>query len=198
MESETPFRIALVAIMVATMAAGAYYRLQAAWSGEKISHREEGCLFAAVLRLAGLALAIAALAYVLFPAAVRWASLPLPIWLRWLGVGLGACGALLMRWTLASLGKNLTDTVVVRSQATLVTHGPYRWVRHPFYLTAAVVMLSATMVSASALLGLLSLLVLGLLAIRTPKEEQMLLDRFGDEYRAYKSTTGRFFPRFSR
>jgi len=30
------------------------------------------------------------------------------------------------------LGKNLTDTVVTRKEHTLVTSGPYRWVRHPF------------------------------------------------------------------
>ena len=41
--------------------------------------------------------------------------------------------AVLLIWTLRSLGPNLTDTVVTRQAHTLVTRGPYRWVRHPFY-----------------------------------------------------------------
>jgi protein-S-isoprenylcysteine O-methyltransferase Ste14 len=118
----------------------------------------------------------------------------LPPWLRWLGVVAGGLCSVLMYWTLSSLGRNLTDTVVTRAQATLVTHGPYRWVRHPFYVTAALLMLSATVLTANWLIGVSSLLVLGLLAIRTPKEEQMLIARFGEEYRQYMASTGRFFP----
>jgi protein-S-isoprenylcysteine O-methyltransferase Ste14 len=102
-----------------------------------------------------------------------------------------------MYWTLASLGKNLTDTVVTRAEATLVTHGPYRYVRHPFYATAALLMASVTMLSANWLIGASSIIVLALLAIRTPKEEQMLIDKFGDDYRRYMRMTGRFFPRIS-
>ena len=103
-----------------------------------------------------------------------------------------------MYWTLNSLGKNLTDTVVIRAEATLVTQGPYRWVRHPFYVTTALLMASVTVLAANLLIGAGSLLVLGLLAVRTPKEERMLIERFGQQYRDYMAKTGRFFPRFRR
>jgi len=85
---------------------------------------------------------------------------------------------------------------VTRSQATLITRGPYRWVRHPFYVTAALLMFSVTLLTANWLIGASGLVVLALLAIRTPKEEQMLVERFGDEYRKYMAKTGRFFPRW--
>jgi protein-S-isoprenylcysteine O-methyltransferase Ste14 len=179
MPTEDPFRIALVAVIVLTMAVTAYHRLQAASSGEKISHREEGYLFATVLRLAGLVLWISTFGYLIFPASFQWAALPLPTWLRWFGVVTGAFCSLLMYWTLSSLGKNLTDTVVTREKATLVTCGPYRWVRHPFYVTAALLMASVTLLTSNWLIGLSSAVVLVLLAIRTPKEEQMLVERFG-------------------
>jgi protein-S-isoprenylcysteine O-methyltransferase Ste14 len=198
MPSETPFRIALVLVVLLTISVTAYHRLQAAKSGEKISHKEEGYLFATVLRLAGLCLLISTLGYVLFPASFQWAAMPLRTWVRWLGAGLGAGCSVLMYWTLSSLGKNLTDTVVTRAKATLVTHGPYRWVRHPFYVTAALLMASATLLTANWLIGLWSLVVLTLLAIRTPKEEQKLIERFGDDYRKYMATTGTFFPRRPR
>lgn len=51
MTSENPFRIAVVVVMVLTVAVTAYHRLQAASSGEKISRKDEGYLFAVVLRL---------------------------------------------------------------------------------------------------------------------------------------------------
>lgn len=102
-----------------------------------------------------------------------------------------------MYWTLSSLGKNLTDTIVTRDQATLVTNGPYRFVRHPFYVTAALLLVSITLLTASWFIGISGILVLALLAIRTPKEEQMLINRFGQQYRDYIATTGRYFPKLA-
>lgn len=195
MSSETPYRIALVVVIVLTMAVTVYHRLQAAKSGEKLSRRDEGYLFAVVLRLAGFCLWVATFGYLFFPTFFQWAVMPIPAWLRWVGIGFGIFCSLLMYWTLSSLGKNLTDTVVIRANANLVTFGPYRWVRHPFYVTAALLMASVTVLTANWLIGLSSLLVLALLAVRTPKEEQMLIERFGDEYKEYIARTGRFFPR---
>ncbi|MBL9082906.1 MAG: isoprenylcysteine carboxylmethyltransferase family protein [Planctomycetales bacterium] len=195
MPSENLFRIALVVVIALTTAVTVYHRFQAASSGEKISHESEGYVFAAVLRLAGLCLWISTLVYLISPTLVQWATVPLPPWMRWSGVAAGLCCSLVMYWTLSSLGKNLTDTVVTRAEATLVTHGPYRWVRHPFYVTAAALMASVTILTANWLIGVSSLLVLILLAVRTPQEEQMLIERFGQQYRDYMAKTGRFFPR---
>lgn len=198
MTVEYPFRIAVVVVAVLTSAITLYYRLQAAASGEKISRQAEGYLFAVVLRLSGLCLMFATVAYVLFPASVHWASFSLPVSVRWIGVVSGIGCSVLMYWTLSSLGKNLTDTVVTRTEATLVTHGPYRWVRHPFYVTAALLMGSVTVLAANWLIGASSVLVLLLLAVRTPREEQMLVERFGQQYLDYRKKTGRFVPRISR
>lgn len=195
MHDETWFRLALVMVILATMAIGIPHRIKAASSGERISHKEEGYFFAATLRLTGLLLWINTLAYLLYPTSVAWASIPIPLWLRWCGLIAAALSSALLYWTLSSLGKNLTDTVVTRKDAVLVTHGPYRWVRHPFYGCAALTMASVTILAANWLIGLGSLLVLTLLAIRTPKEEQMLIERFGDDYRRYIETTGKFVPR---
>ena len=134
--------------------------------------------------------------YVVSPSSVNWASFPLPTWFRWLGIVIGILCSILMYRTLSSLGKNLTDTVVTRTEATLVTHGPYRWVRHPFYVTTALLMASVTVLAANWLIGAGSVLVLSLLAVRTPKEERMLIERFGQQYRDYMAKTGRFLPRF--
>jgi protein-S-isoprenylcysteine O-methyltransferase Ste14 len=58
-----------------------------------------------------------------------------------------ACGLLV--WTLLCLGKNLTDTVVTRQTHTLVIHGPYRWLRHPFYDSAALLALALSLITAN-------------------------------------------------
>ncbi len=196
MPPETPFRISLVVVILLTMSVAVYHRVQAGKLGEKVSRKDEGYAFAIVLRLAGVALWIATFAYLLFPASVQWASITLPPWIRWIGVVAGIGCSWLIYWTLSSLGKNLTDTVAIRSEATLVTNGPYRWVRHPYYVAAALLMASVTILTANWLIGLTSLIVLVLLAIRTPKEEEMLIERFGNEYREYMKRTGRFLPQF--
>jgi protein-S-isoprenylcysteine O-methyltransferase Ste14 len=104
----------------------------------------------------------------------------------------------LILWTLTSLGRNLTDTVVTRVHATLVTTGPYRFVRHPFYVSVGLLMFAVTLLTANGFIGLSGLLVLILLVARTPNEEQKLLEKFGDPYRDYLATTGRFWSRLRR
>ena len=195
MASETYFRAALGVIILLTTFVTGFHRFKAAQSGEKISRKDEGFLFALVLRLSGLVLFIVTIAYLIAPASVQWAMLPVLTWVRWIGVVTGLLSSLLMYWTLSSLGKNLTDTVVIRNNATLVTDGPYRWVRHPFYVTTALIMASVTLLTANWLIGLLCLVVLAMLAIRTPKEERALIKKFGQPYLDYMARTGRFVPR---
>jgi protein-S-isoprenylcysteine O-methyltransferase Ste14 len=197
MATENPYRIALLLVMLLTMSITVYFRRKAA-SGETISYRDEGCLFAVILRLAGVCLWIRTFVYLLNPISIHWASMPFPAWVRWSGVISGGFCSWMMYWTLSSLGRNLTDTVMTRINAVLVTQGPYRWVRHPFYVTAALLMASATLISANWAIGASSVLVLALLAIRTPNEEQKLVERFGEDYRQYMRTTGRFFPKVLR
>ncbi|MBI3837741.1 MAG: isoprenylcysteine carboxylmethyltransferase family protein [Planctomycetia bacterium] len=198
MPSETPFRIALLAMLVVTMAVMVYHRFQAAGSGERISRKEEGLLSAVSLRFVGLCTWFGTLAYLIAPTSMDWAGLPLPSWLRWFGAAVGLFSVGLLYWTLTSLGNNLTDTVITRANATLVTTGPYRWVRHPFYVSAGLLMLAATLVASNGFIGLSGLLTIVLLSVRTPKEEQKLIEKFGDPYRVYVATTGQFWPKMKR
>lgn len=196
MIGEDSFRIALLAVIAGAAAVAVSHRRRAASSNEPICRADEGYWMAISLRLGGLTLWLSTLAYLLAPASVQFASLPLPTPLRWSAVVVALASVWLMHWTLSKLGKNLTDTVVTRREASLVTDGPYRWVRHPYYVVSALLMGSVTLLTANALIGAASLLVLVLLAIRTPNEERHLIERFGDSYRQYMRQTGRFWPRW--
>jgi len=101
----------------------------------------------------------------------------------------------LLTWTFRSLGPNLTDTVVTRQHHTLVTSGPYRYVRHPFYVASAMAIVANALAAANWFIALTGGLTMALLVIRTATEEDHLLRRFGDEYAAYMTRTGRFVPR---
>jgi protein-S-isoprenylcysteine O-methyltransferase Ste14 len=134
------------------------------------------------------------LAYVIDPDWMAWSSLALPAWLRWTGVALGLTAGSLLTWTLRSLGPNLTDTVVTRKTHTLVTHGPYRSVRHPFYLSVAAAVAASALASANWFVLASGTLWFLLMVMRTAREEERLLARFGDAYRAYAGRAGRFLP----
>jgi len=122
---------------------------------------------------------------------MAWSALPLSASLRWVGVGVLIGAGALMIWTFRSLGPNLTDTVVTRQNHTLVTHGPYRWIRHPLYLCAALLTLAMSLVAANWFLAVAGVIGVGLLVIRTRTEEEHLIARFGNDYRSYMQRTGR-------
>jgi protein-S-isoprenylcysteine O-methyltransferase Ste14 len=126
---------------------------------------------------------------------MAWSSMSLPVWLRWTGVCVIAIACGLLVWTFRSLGRNLTDTVVTRQKHTLVLHGPYRWIRHPFYDSAALLTVAISVIAANWFLLMTGVVLFCLLVIRTRIEEANLVARFGDSYRTYMERTGRFLPR---
>jgi protein-S-isoprenylcysteine O-methyltransferase Ste14 len=195
MSDEQLFRFILLAGFVLLAPVGVYHRLKSR-TGEKLDRRLEGWFILITLRVVGIVGAIGLLAYLINPSWMAWAAMPLPVWARWVGVAIGVVTAVLLVWTLHSLGKNLTDTVVTRQHHTLVTHGPYRWIRHPFYAFAALATLANSLTAANWFLLTAGGIIVLLLVIRTPREEANLIARFGDDYRDYMQRTGRFVPKF--
>jgi protein-S-isoprenylcysteine O-methyltransferase Ste14 len=194
MSDDDTFRIILLIGMLIVVPIAAWHRVRS-HTGEKLDRRQEGLFILLSLRPLGLAMIAGLIAFIVNPRAMAWSSVPLPLWLRWTGVALGTIAGALLIWTMRTLGKNLTDTVVTRKEHTLVTAGPYRWVRHPFYVAVALAGLANGLAAANWFLLLTGILVFALLAIRTAKEEQNLLARFGDRYASYMRQTGRFLPR---
>jgi protein-S-isoprenylcysteine O-methyltransferase Ste14 len=196
MTDESVFRLIAIISLVLTLPIGLYHRIRSQATREKLARSEEGVFILIGLRLCGLLAFVALAAYLINPSWMGWASVPLPTWLRWIGGCLAVFAVPpLLFWTFHSLGKNLTDTVVARRDHTLVTHGPYRWVRHPFYDVVLLAVVSMSLLSANWLLAVLGLVAFAMIVVRTRIEEEKLVERFGDEYRAYMERTGRFLPR---
>ncbi len=195
MEYEQTFRFILILGFAVIVPIAAYHRIKSQATGEKLDRRQEGIFILVTLRPIAFAGMVGLVMYMINPALMAWSSVALPNWLRWAGVVLGITGGLLLVVTFRTLGKNLTDTVVTRAAHTLVTRGPYRWVRHPFYLAAALAFVANSLVTANWFLALTGGIAFGLLVLRTRIEEEKLIERFGEDYKEYMKRTGRFLPR---
>jgi protein-S-isoprenylcysteine O-methyltransferase Ste14 len=193
MNDEATFRNALIAGLLIVFPIMVYHRIKA-HSPEPLDRRQEGAFILATLRPVGFVMAVSLIVYLVDPARMAWSAMALPAWARWSGLGMLAVAGGLLLWTLHSLGANLTDTVVTRKAATLVVKGPYRWVRHPFYDSVGLLLLAISLVAANWFLLLSGIIVLTLLVLRTPREEDRLVARFGDQYRSYMAKTNRFVP----
>lgn len=195
MNSDQTFRFVLTTAAVILFPILLYYRIRSQATRERLDRWQEGPFILFTLRPIGLATMAGLIAYLIDPSWMEWSSLPLPGSVRWMGVGMGVIGGLLMVWAFSNLGKNLTDTVVTRRNHTLVVSGPYRWVRHPFYVAVLLTVIGNALAAANWFLLLGGLSVFLLMVIRTKTEEAKLLERFGDQYRAYLARTGRFLPK---
>lgn len=195
MNNDQTFRAVLIVVLLLILPIGIYHRLKSQATGEKFDRWQEGLFILATLRPVGAALWLGLIAWVVDPGWMGWSSVSLPSWLRWIGVGVIAIACGLLVWTFRCLGNNLTDTVVTRQEHTLVIQGPYRWVRHPFYDSAALLAVGASLTAANWFLFVTGVVLFCLFVIRTRTEEENLLARFGNSYRAYMERTGRFLPR---
>lgn len=194
---ETIFRIVLPALIIAFAAHRGYYVRRHGEEKNTLKRREEGSAskIAALLGLLGF---IAVLAYTLNPAWLSWASLPLPLWLRWTGVGIAMLGFALLQWAQNTLGKNWSDTPRMIKEQSLITSGPYQFIRHPIYTAFLLILGSTLLVSANWLIGAAWICMTVLeVASRIGFEEQLMLEYFGKQYREYMKKTGRLLPRLS-
>jgi protein-S-isoprenylcysteine O-methyltransferase Ste14 len=188
-------RSTLIAGSLVLLAVGAYHRVQSQRSGESLDRRKEGWLLLIGIRLAGLLSMALMVLWLYHPAWFEAATFPLPERVRWMGIAGFVCAVAWMLWMFHTLGRNLTDTVVTRRDATFVDYGPYRFVRNPMYTGILMMGLSIGLALGTWLVPLCAGAIFTLLALRTRIEERYLVERFGNQYRRYMERVGRFFPK---
>jgi protein-S-isoprenylcysteine O-methyltransferase Ste14 len=68
--------------------------------------------------------------------------------------------------------------------------------RHPLYSGMLLWTGGLVLLTANWIFAIFAALMCGAFIDRVPKEEQMMIDEFGEEYREYMKRTRRFLPKF--
>ena len=196
MNSDLTFRVAAAGLFLALavsrrLTIRKFMDHRSAWAAMKNMPLDTSLLIAYVLIIE-----VSLVLYLFFPDTLAQATLPLaPAW-RWSGAALSLAGMMFLVWADHSLGKNFSVALQIKEGHTLVTHGPFRWVRHPIYSAFLLFSIGLTLLSASAAIGVTwvggGIFVF---AQRIAREETMLIKQFGESYRDYRRHTGAVFPK---
>lgn len=195
LEVESVCRVVLGAVILGTAAVGIPHRIRADRAGGAVSARVDPAWFWIVMAIVGPPMALTCVAFLIQPRWVDVTAVTIPPWLRLIGAPLALAGIALFGWMFRHLGLNVTSTSMPRANATLVTGGPYRWVRHPMYSAALILVCAVSLLTTNAIVAIGGIIMFALLAGRSRIEEQRLVEKFGDAYRSYQRRTGRFVPR---
>ncbi|MFC1680326.1 methyltransferase family protein [Pseudomonadota bacterium] len=118
-----------------------------------------------------------------------WQNLGSPWWLA-----LCAAGALLGVVVLIfNRPGNFSIYPEVREGASLITEGPYRWVRHPMYTALMLMMIGVAGYNGHTINYAAASMLIVIVVTKAFREEKLLPQVF-PEYPAYARTTKRFIP----
>jgi len=132
----------------------------------------------------------------LFTPLLAFADYRLPVFAPWLGTALMIAALWLFYRSHADLGKNWSVTLELHKGHQLIRRGIYRSIRHPMYMSILLWGLSQGLLLRNWLAGWSALATFSVLyVVRTPREERMMIEFFGEEYLNYMRQTGRIFPR---
>lgn len=132
----------------------------------------------------------------LFTPWLGFADYRLPTWAPWCG-SVVMVAALWLFWkSHADLGENWSISLEIRQGHQLVRDGVYRSIRHPMYAAIWLFSLAQGLLLHNWLAGWSAVVLFTLVYYaRTPREEQMMCEFFGQDYRDYVQQTGRLLPR---
>jgi len=88
---------------------------------------------------------------------------------------------------------NFNITPDIKENASLITSGAYRYIRHPMYFSVLVMMLGVAVSKPTLLSLFIYVLLVVTLFLKAHKEEILWMEQSG-EYRNYKQQTKRIIP----
>ena len=195
LEADNTFEVIFLAGFVVGSVIRRVYTFRA--RGSKTASKRKSVLDIVLISAGGAGLA--APLFYLFTPWLDFADYDLPGWLGWLGTAVFAAALLLLWRSHADLGRNWSARLQIREGHTLVTAGVYRYMRHPMYAAHWLWAIAQALLIQNWIAGLALLVTfLPLCLIRIPREEQMMLENFPEEYRQYMNRTGRLIPRLWR
>jgi protein-S-isoprenylcysteine O-methyltransferase Ste14 len=118
-----------------------------------------------------------------------------PSWAGYLGAICFAVSLWLFWRSHHDLGKNWSPTLEVREGHTVISNGVYQQIRHPMYTSVWLWCVAQALLLPNWVAGLTGMLSFGIMYVfRIGNEEQMMLEQFGEEYKAYMQRTKRLIP----
>ena len=203
MVDDVPFLLIFIFIYAVFAAIRVYYRSRPTVRERPEQERREGIDM--IGGPAGVALSVSILGYwssialyVISPPWMSWSILALPAWIRWAGVLVGIVCLPFLIWIHRTMGRYYVDRLELRDDHELITGGPFSRIRNPMYLVFLTFAVAMGLVTSYLLNLLFSLITIASMNWLVSQEEEMMLERFGDEYREYTRRTGRFLPRLGR
>lgn len=97
-------------------------------------------------------------------------------------------------WSFKTLGANYSQDVMIKKDHQLVEKGPYRFIRHPQYLSQILLDFGAAAATLSYIILPIALLEIPFLVMRASLEEKLHLKYFGEKFKEYKTKSGFFIP----
>jgi len=194
--NHSEFRAIIAALLIGFVAHRGFYTRKVQHAAEAVREQPKLGIASQIAGLLAILALLATITYIFIPAWISWSSLLLPVWSRWLGVGVALGGFVLLQWSQQSLGMNWSDAPKLLEGQEMIASGPYHWIRHPIYAAFLLILGSLLLISANWFVGAMWIGMTGLdVASRMNAEEAMMLGQFGERYQAYMRRTGRLFPR---
>jgi len=103
-------------------------------------------------------------------------------------------GAVVILLAFIKLNTNLSPFPSPKTNAELIRSGVYKYVRHPIYSGILIVLFSYGLYTTSSYKLSITIILYALFYFKSAYEEARLEEMFTD-YRSYKKSTGRFFPK---
>ena len=112
-----------------------------------------------------------------------------------IALALLAAGLALRWWAILTLGRLFTMTLAVRDGHNVITHGPYRRIRHPAYAGMLLAFAGCGLWMESWLSTAALLVPIGAVVLhRIRVEEEALVEALGEPYRRYREGTKLLIP----
>lgn len=97
-------------------------------------------------------------------------------------------------WAYKSLGDSYSQEIVIFKDHKLSENGPYKFVRHPQYLSQILIDLGGGFATLSYILIPLAIIQIPILILRSIFEEKILQKHFKEEFETYKKSRGFMIP----
>ena len=97
-------------------------------------------------------------------------------------------------WSTKVLDDNFSQDIAIKRDHHLVTNGPFKFIRHPQYLSQFLMDIGGAAATLSFILAPLALIQIPFLFMRASMEDKLLEKHFGENFRSYKKKTGMIFP----